>query len=117
MSWSVEVPRLKLLRKVRENQKKHKELVSKALDKYREAVISVLDDRIKDIKAGGVINTHVRLPVPEDHTSDYDTIIGMLALSTTPTVTLGPVEYRSYYEDKWDWTERFATTNASYGIR
>lgn len=114
MSWLVEVNREELLGKIQINRENHKDIVSKALDGYRKAVIEVLDDMIQTIKDGGKINTYISLPRPEDHSDDYDTIIGMLTMSTQDTVSLGPEEYRSYVEDKWDWKDRFAASTAAY---
>ncbi len=116
MSWNVEVNRVDLLTAVKQNREKHADIVHKALDRYREAVIELLEERIQSIKDGSPIDMVLRLPQPEDHTTDYDTIIGMLEMSTQELVSLGPSEYRSYVQDKWDWSQRFAATNASYGV-
>lgn len=117
MSWAVKVSREKLLEKIVANRTSHRETVTRALDRYREAVVKELDKMVEKAKKGRDIDTIIRLPRPEDHTSDYDTIIGMLQLSQEEFVSLGPTEYRSYYQDKWDWSERFAVSNAAYGIR
>ena len=112
--WAVRVPRQELLGRIKENRENHKEVVAEALEGYRVAVIEELEKRIDQIKAGKKIDTYVRLPQPEDHTIDYTTVIGMLEMSTEETVTLGPDEYASFVEDRWDWRDRWIQNTASY---
>lgn len=112
--WSVDVPRAQVLAVVKVNRDKHKAIVAEALEAYRKAVIEELEKRIDTIKSGKAINIYIRLPEPEDHTDEYDTIIGMLEMTESENVTLGSVEYRSYVEDKWDWKDRWVSSTASY---
>lgn len=114
MSWNVKIPRERTLEIVQHNRDNHKAVVAKALDGYRDAVIVELERRIDTIKAGKPIDTYLHLPQPEDHTNEYETIIGMLEMCTEDTIEVSPGEFRAYVEDKWDWKDRFVASTAAY---
>lgn len=116
MTWAVNVPRVELLAIVTTNRDGHKAIVDEALEGYRTAVINELSNRIETIKSGKPIDVYIRLPQPESHLGDYDTIIGMLSMSTEETVSLGPNEYRSYVQDQWSWTGKFAADTSGYTV-
>lgn len=112
--FEVEVSREELLEKIVANRDRHREIFDKALTAYRDKVIEVLDERIENIRSGGDIDVFFHLPVPEDHTEDYDRVIDMLEMHKPSTLTIGSADYACYVRDDWVWKRQWATTNAYY---
>jgi hypothetical protein len=112
--WKVTVDKDELLKAVQKNRDKHNGIFLKALEKYREALIKDFESKVESLRKGKEISVYTRLPTPEDHTDDYDTVIGMLKMSTETTVELGTEEYANYVEDNWSWSRAFVTNTSSY---
>lgn len=119
MIWSVQIPRERLLERLRTNRDNHQAKVQQAWAGFRDAAIAELERRIEAACARDPkeLSLRIELPRPEDHSPEHDTIIGMLELSSDETVEVGAEEFRSYVEDVWDWTERWLTTTGSYSRR
>jgi hypothetical protein len=56
----------------------------------------------------------VQLPMPEDHSRDYERVIEMLEWSQDETLELDESEFSTYVLDQWGWQEGFAQTYAMY---
>lgn len=112
--WSVKVNREQLLKKVVENKTKHHDTFLKAMDKYKEKVLAEFEKKVEQLKKGKLPDTYLRLPVPEEHVDDYDTVIGMLKMSTEDLVELGDEEFANFVEDRWNWSRAFAANTVSY---
>lgn len=110
----IRVNKAKLLDILRENRDKHHQIVEEAQVGFRKAAIERLDAMLEDAKNGRRIELNLGLRVPEDHTAEYDTVIGMLELDINEHVDLEFHEYRQYVEDDWGWKQQFTTTNAFY---
>ena len=54
------------------------------------------------------------MPVPEDHTEDYDREILMLKMEIEAVITLTAGEFDRYVMDNWGWKASFTTSNAPY---
>lgn len=104
----------KLLARVKENYKSHRDLFLEAQKGYRKAVIQELDKMLKSAKDGSPIITNVSLVEPQDHTDDYLMIIDMLEMTTESEIELTSREFENYVRDNWDWTAFAAMTNSSY---
>lgn len=113
----ITVNRTELLTKLRDNRVQHRSMFEAALEKYRERCILELESRLEDIRAGYGINVLVNLPVPQDHTSDYDRVILQAEMSISDEITLTDQEFEAYVMDNWKWKQQFTTTNASYGVK
>jgi hypothetical protein len=83
------------------NRDRHRDKFLAAQEAYRARVIELLDQRLADARAGRRIDLAFRLPVPEDHTADYDRELRMLD---------------QLVMDNWAWTPAFAATNAAYAV-
>lgn len=105
-----------LLEVIRENREAHREQFEAAIEAWQATVLRHLQRAVDAARAGKEYRTHFVLPQPEDHTDDYDDVIGMLELHTEPTVTLGTREFRQYVTDDWDWKDHFTRTAASYTV-
>jgi hypothetical protein len=103
-----------LLKVVTENREQHRAIFEEALVGFRAKVVERLDEMIARAKANKKIEMYIGLVQPEDHTKDYDLVIGMLGMDVGDTVELSAREYAQYVTDDWGWRERFLTTNAYY---
>jgi hypothetical protein len=98
------------------NRAEHREKFLTAQEAYRARVIEILDQRLADARAGRRIDLAFRLPVPEDHTADYDRELRMLEMEVGDTVTLDSRLFDQLVMDNWSWSHAFATTNAAYAV-
>jgi rubrerythrin len=96
------------------NREKHRDTFEKALDAFKAKSIEVLFEQIEAIRKGGLPDRYLRLPVPEEHTADYDRAISMLAWHTEDTIELTETEFTQYVQDDWGWRQSFITNTASY---
>jgi hypothetical protein len=111
---SVTVGTPALLERLKANREGHRALFLKAQDGYRAAVILALDKALRDAQHDVAYRTYIALVAPEDHTSDYDTVIAMLEMSVEPTITVEQREFQSYVLDKWDWAAHAKFLNSTY---
>lgn len=110
----VEVDRTKLLDILRTNRDEHRNLFEKALSIYQERLLKHLERRIEEVKKGQKIDHYIRMPVPEDHTSDYDRVIKMVEMSLSDEIELTAADFSQYVMDDWSWKESFASNTTSY---
>jgi len=112
--YEVKVEKNKLLEILDHNRKKHRAIFEKAIAGYREEVIRHLDFVLENVKSGKKIITSVKLIQPQDHTADYDRVIGMLAMSVDKEIVINDIQYRQYILDEWEWSKQFSSTSTSY---
>lgn len=110
----ITVVKSKLIEAMKANREKHHDIVLEAQAGFREKVMERLDEMLKLAASGKKIDLHVGLAMPEDHTDEYDTVIGMLELDINETVELDMGQYRQWVQDQWGWQRSFTTTNAFY---
>ena len=111
---SIRVNKQQLLEKLKENRNTHRDAFLEAQENYRKLVIQELDKMLEDARNGREIRRSITLPNPQDHTNDYDVIIGMLEFSLDTDIQLDEYQYRNYVLDKWDWKGAFMTSNSAY---
>lgn len=111
---TITVDKAALIATMEENRKNHATIVAEAQAGFREAVIKRLDEMLAAAKQGKKINLAVGLRIPDDHTNEYDTVIGMLKLDLGEQVELDYPQYRQWVEDDWGWRDQFLTTNSHY---
>lgn len=103
-----------LLVTLTENRDSHRATFDKAMEVFRVKAIEVLDEQIKAIQRGGVPDRYLRLPVPEEHTSDYDRAIEMLRWHQGDSIELTEGEFTQYVQDDWGWRQSFMSNTTSY---
>lgn len=108
------VDRLDLLSKLRENLANHSKIVEEARAGYIEKARKELEERLKDIEKGKLVNLTFGLYPPQDYSSVYKTSISMLEWNKSDTVELEADEFRQLVEDQWDWTQGFLASNVGY---
>lgn len=101
---SMKVDKEKLIKLLKVNRDAHRKSFLAAQKVYRELVIKELDFMLKEAKKGSNIRRHVNLKAPEDHTADYDKLLGLLEMSSDAAVDLTVLEYSNYVDDNWAWS-------------
>lgn len=108
------VEKIDLLKILKENRGKHRGVFEAALEGYRKAVISRLVGHIQELRNGHYPETKIVVPIPADHTGDYDRTIKMLEMSIHSTYTLTDYEFGQFVMDDWDWKRQWVATNSVY---
>jgi len=114
IEMSVTIPKNKLLASVNNNRNRHRKIFLEALRGYQKKIVKILDKMLKDVKAGRRINHMINLPMPQDMTEEYNTVIKMLEMSSDKEIKLSSEDFSRFVEDKWDWTISFLSNNAPY---
>jgi hypothetical protein len=103
-----------LLEKVNINYAKHRTRFEDAMVGYKLKAIELLEEHVQRIKDNAPEKVFVQLPMPEDHSRDYERVIEMLEWSQDETLELDESEFSTYVLDQWGWQEGFAQTYAMY---
>lgn len=103
-----------LTAKLKENRLTHRGVYEQAIVEFRKQAESALQDMLVQLGRGKVFRLIANLPVPEDHTDDYDAVISMLENTTDRRLELDEHEYRQYVLDDWGWRASFTSNTASY---
>jgi hypothetical protein len=110
----IEVDKEKLIKTLKKNRKAHRAIFLKGQEVYRQQMIKEIEQALADARNGGKITRGFSLPVPEDHTEDFDTVIGMLQWHQGEKIMLSYREYQTYIENKWGWQQSFGATTMAY---
>ena len=81
---------------------------------YRDKAIKILADHIERIKANAPEKVAVSLPMPEDHSEDYELAIAMLEWSRDDHLELSDSEFSQYVMDNWGWQASFSESYMMY---
>ncbi len=96
------------------NRDNHLAKFEEAMEGYKEQAIKTLEEHIAQIKANDPQRVILALPLPEDHTEDYERAIDMLQWSLDDEVVLNRQEFRTYIQDDWGWKQEFESTYSLY---
>ena len=111
---TIKVRKEKLLIKLKENRKNHRELFLKAQEGYRQLVVEHLEKMLQDARDNKKVQTYVNLVAPVDQTKDYDRAIAMLEMSVDEEINVTQNEFTCYVLDDWQWKEQFVSSNSAY---
>jgi len=110
----ITVSKADLIEKLRANRDEHRSMFIKAQERYRDAMIVELDRALDEARRGDKIRRAFSLPVPEDHTEEFDTAIEMLQWETGEEVQLDQHDFQRYVQNRWGWAASFAANTQSY---
>lgn len=107
-----------LVARITENRDKHRQVFEEALDGYKAAAIKAGEHILEQLRNNKTpdLNALLRLPVPSDHTGDYDAVLDMLDMNVDDEVEISQADFRSYVRDEWHWKGQFTATNSHYGV-
>lgn len=111
------VNKAKLIDIMKKNRAEHHDIVVEAQQGFRAKVIERLDEMLHLAQEGKKIDINVGLRMPEDHTEDYDRVIGMLELDINETVKLDESQYSQWVQDQWGWQRSFTVSNSTYSAK
>ena len=113
----VKVKKEEILKVLRQNRIEHKSIFVEAVDGYKKQALQTLEQHVADIKAGKVQRVSVQLPVPEEHTKDYDRAIKMLEMSVDKEIMMSEHSFREFIMDDWSWKRQFLAANSTYSSK
>jgi hypothetical protein len=114
MEMIITVDKVDLLAKIRDNRGRHRTVFLAALEGYKQEALRTLRGHIKAIEAGKIPPVSFSLARPEDHTRDYDRVIGMLEMDQGVTFRLDQGAYQNYVDDDWTWKRQWSRLSSSY---
>lgn len=111
----IQVKKSELVARLQENRDNHRALFLEAQEGYKQALIDTIEEELIRARQGKQPQWKaMRLPVPEDHTKDYDAVIDMVTMDVRDTIDLTQPEFRQYVRDEWRWREEFINTTRTY---
>lgn len=113
----VVMPKDKVVEIVRSNRNTHRAMFDEAMEGYENHSIELLQQHIERIKKGKRERISVALPVPEDHTDDYDRVLSILEHDIRLEVELDARSFDQYIRDNWSWKREFIETAGTYMSR
>jgi hypothetical protein len=110
----IQVDKAELIKTLETNKKGHRKVYEEARENYLKAAAEELEKRLDAINAGRMVSLIVNLPVPEDHTRDYERVIKMLGMELRDEILLSEADYQQYVQDDWAWRRAWLANTASY---
>jgi len=110
----VNISRLKLIAKLKENRELHKQLHQEAVIGFVAAAKKKLAAAMKEMEDGKITDVTVALRAPEDHTRDYDVAIDMFEWAYDDTIRMNEGQFQTFVRDEWEWTRSWFRSNRRY---
>lgn len=115
---SVNVSRVELLEKLKQNLELHRAEYKEALAEFHTRLLEDLKlaqkkvskvENVEDLK-----NFHFRVSFPQNHEKDYIEVIEMLEMSVDEHINLDSESFRAYIKNEWQWQATFAAAKMAY---
>jgi hypothetical protein len=115
---TITVSKADLIETLKKNRAEHKALYDKAVTAYTRRFVDeakrFAEESVRRA-ANGMAFAHFQwLPVPEEHTEDFDRALDMLAWDINDTVELSTYEFQQYVQNNWKWGQSFTSNTTSY---
>lgn len=110
----VTVTKTELRVAVEKNRLNHRELFLEAIEGYRKKQVEIMERDIARLKAGRSLGGIHYLPVPQDHTRDYDRVLKMIDMHAAETIDVSQEDFAKYVMDDWHWRREFLGTSSAY---
>jgi hypothetical protein len=110
----ITVPKDELIQVIETNRDKHRTVFNEAMLGYAKEAETILQTYLNDIRMGKVRKIQIILDQPEDHTRDYDRVLGMLRMDIGDTFELDEQSYKQYVDDDWTWKRAWIDTSTQY---
>ena len=113
--YNVKVKKSELLEKIKSNHLNHKLAYEEAFEGYKKTMQNILEIQLDLVKKGAVIRVEVfAIPIPQDHSVDYERAIMMLEMSVDDKLEVSEEDFRMYVMDDWGWKRAFSDTYSIY---
>ncbi len=106
-----------LIKIVQDNLTEHAAVFEDALAGFRLAANKALNERIDEISSRKIVSLHFTLPIPENHSDDYERVLRMLLLTKEAgqeLIVLSESEQEMYVMNQWRWKGAFDQTSTFY---
>lgn len=110
----IRIEKGELLEILTENRKNHRAIFEEAVEGYRQRAVEILTEQLDRIAQGRLERVNVQIPLPSDHTQDYDRAIKMLEMTLDDEIYVDEADFQGYVMDEWGWKKEFLTSNSSY---
>ena len=107
-------PRTVAIDYLRPNMEKHRAIFEEAVEGYRAEALRLLEEQIERIKKGRLVPVQIMLPLPVDHTKDYERVIQMMTICQDEEIELTEEDFAAYVMDDWRWKQEFLVSNSRY---
>jgi hypothetical protein len=117
---SIKVNRINLLNTLKTNRTAHAEEYALAEKGYWLEFETRLAKALKQIRKHGRVERGtfggfgLEPSMPQNHTSDYDTVIKMLEFSVDDIIELDSARFQQYVMDNWQWTSNVKAINTYF---
>jgi hypothetical protein len=120
----VDVNKAELIKKLEENKTKHRENFENATKGYKTEVNARIKKMLDDLTADRLTPEEVKdrifriwqLPVPQDHTEDYEAAIEMLQMEVRSEISVTHNDFRAFVRDDWDWKKDWVASASNYTV-
>lgn len=96
------------------NRTAHAAQYQEAMVKYRARAIAWFNEACDKAVAGGEIERYLHLPVPEEHTDDFDRAIEALDWHQGDDIELEEHQFEELVRNRWNWHKTFMQNTTSY---
>jgi len=110
----INVDRVKLIERVKENLSLHKQNYETQVNAFRSKVLEYANKVLDSAEKGELYNGS-RPRQPASYEPQYIRALGMLEISTQDTVALSANDYARFRDDDWDWKDTFVASSAELG--
>jgi hypothetical protein len=110
----IQVSKKELIEILETNKANHRALYDEACTNYLAAGAKELEKKLEQVRRGRMVSLLINLPVPEDHTRDYERVIAMLNMEKREEILLPEGDYQQYVQDDWAWRRAWAANTMSY---
>lgn len=115
---TITVDKARLLETLKANREVHAATFKEAMENYPKALADAYAKKAEAVATyNGDLKTFAQwtsLPIPEEHTEDFDTAIAMLDWAQGDTIALPQHEFEQYVLNKWGWAARFTQNTTNY---
>ena len=115
---SVNVSRVELLEKLKQNLEAHRKEYEEALVEYHTRLQEDLKLALK--KVGRVVDIEelksfrFSVAFPQNHEKDYEEVIEMLEMSVDEHINLDSESFKAYIKNEWSWASSFNASKMAY---
>lgn len=110
----VKMPKALVIERLKAARTEHDTIVQEAIAGYRKKAVEELESMLDAARAGRIVRFQWPLVIPEDHTADFDRVIGMLEDTTDNEIVMDETDYAVYMRNEWAWRRNFLASNSQY---
>lgn len=114
---SVNVSRVQLLEKLKQNLVTHEAEYTEAVQDYQQVCKLFSETLVQEIHEGNYKNVVFKIPAPQSHAQKYKDVIDMLEFSVDETIELDSTSFKAYYKNEWEWSAGFQDYSKSLKSR